>query len=315
MLKRKVLVLVSVLLIFSLLLVACGKKDAEPQQSGEQQELGNEAVATDYLVNVQWLKDNSEQENLLILDARGEDAYKEGHIPGSIPVRWQQFAKMDGAPGQENWGVLLDAPSLSEQFSNLGIDKDKSIVIYADPNGWGEDGRILWMLRMAGVEKSRILNGGWPAWVAADGDVRKSGSEPTRSQFEITELKFDTFASTEWLRDNLDAVTIIDTRNPKEFQGATDFGEARGGHIPGAINIPFKEFFNNDGTIKTTSEIRALMNEQNIPDGATIVTYCTAGIRSAHMTMVLKMAGYTDVRNYDASIYEWAGNEALPMEQ
>ncbi|OEF96703.1 sulfurtransferase [Desulfuribacillus alkaliarsenatis] len=315
MLRKGLLLLC--LLVFSLALVACGSSDTPAQESQSDNGSGtpNEstAVATDYLVNVAWLMENLDQ-NLLIIDARGDDPYENGHIPGSIPVRWQQFSTMEGGPGDENWGTLLDANSLSEHLSSIGVNNEQKIIIYADPNGWGEDGRILWMLRMAGVENSRILDGGWPAWVSENGEVSKAASVAIVSDIEVSDLNYDTFATTDWLYENLETAVIIDTRNPKEYEGATDFGEARGGHIPNAINIPFKEFLNNDGTIKSIPEIQTLMSNNNISTSDQIVTYCTAGIRSAHMTMVLKMAGYENVKNYDASIYEWAGNESLPLE-
>ncbi|UTW69537.1 hypothetical protein KHA80_22805 [Anaerobacillus sp. HL2] len=87
-------------------------------------------------------------------------------------------------------------------------------------------------------------------------------------------------------------MVVIDTRTEKEFNGATDFGETRGGHIPGSINLPFKELYNNDSTIKSQKDIDAIMSELGISKDDTIVTYCTTGIRSAHMTLILRMAGY-----------------------
>lgn len=288
------------------MLVACGTTPKAP-------DAGSVAQSNDYLVNVQWLNENLNTNNLLLLDARGPESFEQGHIPGAIPVKWQQFAKMDGAPGDTDWGTVLNAPELSAKLSELGIDQNKTIIVYADPNGWGEDGRIVWMLRMAGLTNSKMLSGGWPAWNDAKFEVSKDATTPVASNFQVASLDLDSLATTDWLSTNLDNVVILDTRNAKEFEGATDFGEKRGGHIPGAINIPFKDFFNNDGTIKTATEVEDIMKAKQIDKNSEIVTYCTAGIRSAHMTMILEMAGYQNVKNYDASIYEWAANDALPM--
>lgn len=298
---------VILLLIISFVIVGCSNNEGT-KNSGET---SIPYVNDNLLVSVDWLKENLHNEDLLILDARGEEEYLKGHIPGAIPVTWQQFSKMEGAPGDEDWGVVLDAAELSEAFSSIGVSTDKTIVVYGNPNAWGEDGRIIWMLQLAGVN-GKMLNGGWPSWEKA-GEVTKEVTQAIPSSFSVSELDYSLFASTEWLSENHDNLVVIDTRTEKEFNGATDFGEARGGHIPGSINLPFKELYNNDSTIKSQSDIEAIMNELGISKDDTIVTYCTAGIRSAHMTLILRMAGYENVKNYDASIYEWANKDTLPL--
>jgi len=112
-----------------------------------------------------------------------------------------------------------------------------------------------------------------------------------------------------------DDLVIIDVREKKEYEGATDFGEARGGHLPGAVNLTFNQFLNEDGTLKTATQIKAILDTNGINADDDIVTYCTAGIRSAHMQIVLTMLGYENVRNYDASFHEWAGNPELLLEK
>lgn len=299
---------VILLLIISFFMAGCSNNE-EPKNASET---SVPYVNDNLLVSVDWLKENINNEELLILDARGEEDYLKGHIPGSIPVAWQQFSKMDGSPGDEEWGVVLDAPELSNVLSSIGVTSDKTVVVYGNPNAWGEDGRMIWMLQMAGVN-GKMLNGGWPAWEKA-GEVTKDVTEATPSNFNVSELDYTLFASTDWLSENYDKLVVIDTRTEKEFNGAKDFGEARGGHIPGSKNLPFKELYNNDATIKSQSDIEAIMSDLGITKEDTIVTYCTAGIRSAHMTLILKMAGYDNVKNYDASIYEWANNDALPLD-
>uniref|UniRef100_A0A1S2M347 thiosulfate sulfurtransferase n=1 Tax=Anaerobacillus isosaccharinicus TaxID=1532552 RepID=A0A1S2M347_9BACI len=296
------------LLLSFVLLTACSNNEETTQTNEDFKPYHNDHL----LVSVDWLKDNLNNEELLILDARGEDEYLKGHVPGSIPVSWQQLSNMEGSPGDEDWGVVLDAAQLSERLSTLGVSADKTIVVYGNPNSWGEDGRIIWMLQLAGVQ-GKMLNGGWTAWEAV-GEVTKEVTEPVPSNFSVAELDLSLFASTDWLSENYEQLVVVDTRTKKEFDGATDFGEARGGHIPGSINLPFKELYNNDSTIKSQAEIEKVMEDLGINKEDTVVTYCTAGIRSAHMTLILKMAGYENVKNYDASIYEWAKNDALPLD-
>lgn len=303
--------------LFIIMLVICvGALTACTQNEAEHAGHSNseQSFEHDQVVSAEWLQGQMENQDLLILDARGANDYAAGHIPGSINTPWQQFAQMGDEPGTENWGVLLTEEELSERLSEIGITTDQEMIVYTDPNGWGEDGRIMWMLDMVGLTQVKMLDGGWTAWQAANGEVSQEPTQPTPTDFQVTAMDHSTFASTQYVSENLDNVKIIDTRSLNEYEGATDFGERRGGHIPGASHLYFKEFFNNDSTLKSQQEMEDIMDGLGINKDDTIVTYCTAGIRSAHMTMLLKMAGYENVSNYDASIYEWAGNEDLPLE-
>jgi len=274
-----------------------------------------EFVDTSYVVDAEWLKANLEKEDLLIIDARGQDTYDKGHIPGAIATNWQNFADMSGAPGKNpNWGVVLDPAALSEKLSELGISKDKEIVVYTGTiGGWGEDGRIVWMLRRAGYNNTKILDGGFNYWESNDYEVSKEDVSIVPSTVKITALDEKTNITTDELASKLGEVVIIDVREKDEYEGAQNYGEKRGGHLPGAINIPFNQFMNEDGTLKTARKIQSILDANGIEKDAEIVTYCTAGIRSAHMQIVLSMLGYENVKNYDASFYAWSGMENLEL--
>ena len=314
--KKLLLILVAVL---SLALVATGCS-SDTKTSVESNKSTGDAVEfadTSYIVDANWLKENLGKENLLILDARGADTYAKGHIPGAIAVTWQNFADMSGAPGgNPNWGTVLEPKALSEKLSEFGISKDKEIVVYTSTKGgWGEDGRIVWMLKRAGFDNVKMLDGGFEYWEANKYEVSKDIVEPTPAAVEVTALDNSTNIDTEELASRIGDLVIIDVREKDEYEGAQKFGEARGGHLPGAINITFNRFLNSDGTLKTASEIKAILDENGIEKDDEIVTYCTSGIRSAHMQIVLTMMGYENVRNYDASFYAWAGNQDLELEK
>ena len=85
--------------------------------------------------------------------------------------------------------------------------------------------------------------------------------------------------------------------------------------IPKSINIPFNEVYNEDGTIKSKADLEKLFKDAGINKDDEIVTYCTSGIRSGHMALILKSIGYDNVKNYDASYYEWAGDKTNPVEK
>ncbi len=308
--KKINMLLMTIVLMTIFLTVGCagpGNQDSQPED-----ETGyiNEGL----LISVDWLSNNLQKNNVMILDARSAEEYQVGHIPGAINTPWQMFAEVDGAPGEQGWGVLKDAKKLSQVFSELGINDKKQIVVYADPNAWGEDGRIVWMLRMAGLDNSSILNGGWVGWKNNNGEISTETVQVIPEEFSVAALDKELTASTDWILERQEEIKIVDSRSSKEFEGAVDYGEKRGGHLPEAINIPFKEVLRDDATVKSQKELEELFTEAGLKPGDKIVVYCTAGIRSAHLTLMLRMAGFENARNYDASYYEWAGNEQLPLE-
>lgn len=268
-----------------------------------------------YIAEVDWLKDNVGKDNVLILDARKAEDYSKSHIPGAINVEWPAFANMEGKPGDKGWGVILDSKGLAEAFSSIGVDKNKTVIVYGDTkNGWGEDGRFVWMLRMAGVEKSKILNGGFNLWEAKGYKTTKDVPKNQKTEFAIEKLDDRFTVDTEWVKENLQRAKILDSRSKEEYDGAVNFGEARGGHLPGALNVPYKKLLNEDGTLKNQDELQAIFKETGIEKEDEIATYCTAGIRSAHLAIVLRMAGYDKAKNYDESFYTWAADEDLDLE-
>lgn len=112
-------------------------------------------------VDAAWLKANLA--SVVVIDARPEKDYRAGHVPGAACAPWQKFAQMQGKPGDLGWGVLLPKEDLAARIGALGIDGKKPVVVYAEPPGWGEDGRFAWMARMAGVREVKILDGGFGA--------------------------------------------------------------------------------------------------------------------------------------------------------
>jgi len=319
--KASIIVLITVMM--AMLLISCGNNEAtnnanstEVAETESNSEVVVENYVVDgYIISAEQLHENIDNNEYLILDARGDEAYAKGHIPGAINVTWPGFANVNGAPGDEGWGVVLDAETLSERLSAVGVDQNKTVIVYADTlNGWGEDGRIVWMLRMAGIEKSMILDGGFNYWTSEDFDTSKEATLAVATDFNIEKLNESLTISSEELTSTLAELTIIDTREQNEFDGEANFGEKRGGHLPNSKLLTFNHVLNEDGRFKSASELEELFKSAGLDKEDNIVTYCTAGIRSAHLQIALNMMGYNTVRNYDASFYEYAANETLPLE-
>jgi len=263
-------------------------------------------------VDAAWLKANQTRVNLV--DARSEKEFRKAHIPGALSAPWQAFTRMDGKPGQPGWGTLLPAAELAVKIGKLGLDGAKPVVVYADPPGWGEDGRFAWMLAMLGVSEVSIVDGGFRAWKQAAGEITGKAGETTPRDPIVPQWHGDLDATTDWIRSRLGHLKIVDSRGSREFNGATPYGEARAGHLPGAISLPFETLFNADGTIKSREDLEQRFRAAGLTPDDEIVIYCTAGIRSAHMTLVMRSLGFATVRNYDASFYEWAAMKQLPLQ-
>ncbi|MBW9157203.1 sulfurtransferase [Clostridium sp. FP2] len=317
--KKFLSLLVSTILVGSLLVGCTTNKTAEKKTTtAVTQTEKTKATYADgsYITDAKWLSQNLKNKDILILDARSDKDYAKGHIPGAINVAWQGFSNMEGKPGDKGWGVVLSDDKLSEKLSAIGVDKTKTIVIYADnKSGWGEDGRFVWMLKMAGIENAKMLNGGFNFWESSKYEVSKEVTAPVASKFKVENSNKAGTINTEELAAKLGKVKILDSREKDEYNGAVKFGEARGGHIPGAINLTFNSLFKEDKTFKSAGEIEAIFKAAGLNKEDEIVTYCTAGIRSAHLALALRMMGYNNVKNYDESFYTWAKDASLKVEK
>ncbi len=316
--KLSVLTMTAVL---ALGLTAC-QKAAEPaatQPAGTEATTVTETIATKAIeegaagtyVNAVTLQENLA--NVLVVDARAEKEYKNGHVPGAINITWQMLSNMAPKQGETGWGVVLGKDELGAKLGSFGIDGTKDIIVYNDPKGLGEEGRVLWMLKVAGIENVKIMNGGYPAWLELKGETSTEVPTITPVQFVIENYDNARIATTEDVKAGLGKVKLIDTRSPEEYKGESNHGENyKGekalGRIPGAIHLQYSDLYNVDGTIKSIADLQATFTALGLQPEDEIITYCTVGIRSGFTAEIMRMAGYTKARNYNGSFSEWAGS-------
>lgn len=310
--------LITLSLLMALGLAACQKAPAPQAQAAGETAAPAETIATKaiesgaaaYYVNAATLQENLD--NLVVIDARATKEYKNGHVPGAINITWQMLSNMAPKQGETGWGVVLGKDELAAKISSFGIDGTKDIVVYNDPKGLGEEGRVLWMLKVAGLTNAKMLNGGYPAWLELKGEVSKEDPAITPSNFSIAAYDASKIATTEEVKASLGKAKLVDTRSPEEYKGETNHGENyKGekalGRIPGAIHLQYSDLYNVDGTIKSIADLKATFEGLGLKPEDQIITYCTVGIRSGFTAEILNMAGYTNVKNYNASFSEWAG--------
>lgn len=318
--KKWLTVLSSALLVFAL--AGCTSEEAgtdESAGSSTQTSTSESAAVTEtafmgeYIVDADYVKAHYEDDNVILLDARGEELAKEGTIAGAVTTTWQNLSNTENATtGDMDWGLILEPEVLAERLGELGLPKDKEIILFAEgPNGWGEDGRILWTLRAAGYENVKMVNGGLAALQAAGLPEAKDVTKLESVTVAIDELDYTHVINTAELEENYDDYVVIDARADEEYEGQVLYGEAKGGHLPGAIHVKFTDLFDDKGALKSNEEITALVEAAGIKKTDKIVVYCTAGIRSAYMQLILEMSGFEDSKNYDGSYHTWAANNEV----
>ncbi|WP_411823456.1 sulfurtransferase [Leptospira sp. 'Mane'] len=253
------------------------------------------------------------QSGAVFLDARDISIRLLPRIADTKSVTWEEFS-LNNAPNQ---GKLLPRKDILSKLEKLGINSKTTVVVIGDPlSGWGEEGRIVWTLRSVGYRNSFWIDGGAKAYVSYLAQTKEAKSpankesklnaNPEKSSIEL-DVDHDKLKSA--LKSGDKTLYIVDVREEREFKGETPYGESRGGHVPGAKWIYFKDFLDEKGYLKSKEEIQAILNKQSISKNGTVVSYCTGGIRSAWTTSVLLSYGIS-AKNYSGSMWEWSSLNA-----
>ena len=273
----------------------------------------------DKLVSTQWVADHLNEANVRVVESN-EDVllYDTGHIPGAIKIDWV---------GDLNDPLVrdyLDAESFAKLLSGKGIGPDTTVVFYGDKNNWWAT-YALWVFELFGHTNSKIMNGGRKKWVDEGRELTKEVPSYPASTYPVPSRDDSVIRA---FRDEVLAHvkangTLVDVRSPGEYSGELlhmpDYpqeGAVRGGHIPGAQNIPWAKAANDDGTFKSVADLKALYEGAGVTPDKEIIAYCRIGERSSHTWFVLNyLLGYDNVRNYDGSWTEWGNAVGVPIEK
>lgn len=267
------------------------------------------------LVETDWLAEHLNDDNVAVVEVDVDTlAYDEGHIRGAFGWNWQTQL----CDNTERDIISKDA--LEQLLSGCGISNDTTIVIYGDNNNWFACWAF-WQLKIYGHDDVRILNGGRKKWIAEGRETTKEVPTANPTSYTAWEPDFSIRAYLEDIRPRLGTdFGLVDVRSPDEYSGRVlappGMAETcqRGGHIPGASNIPWGQNCNEDGTFKSRDELEKLYADAGVDTGKDIVAYCRIGERSSLSWFVLKyLVGAPNVANYDGSWTEWGNLVRAPI--
>ena len=286
-----------------------------------------EYVHPEVLVDTQWAQDHLKDPKVRIaeVDYDRKTNYELGHIPGSVLFDWK---KDINEPLSRN---ILSRRAYEELLQREGVNNGTTLVLYGDFNNWFA-AFAFWVFKYYGYKDVRIIDGGRKKWLIEDRPTTKDVPEYPKGNFiAVTDTDNDIRAFFNYVRGTLEnngsssnTVELVDVRSPREFTGEilappeypTEHAQ-RGGHIPGAKNIPWSQAVNdNDGTFKSADELKKLYESKGITTDKEVIAYCRIGERSSHTWFVLKyLLGYSNVKNYDGSWTEWGNIIASPIEK
>ena len=272
------------------------------------------------LVETSWVADHLNDKTIRIAEVDYDPTanYNLGHIPGAVLLDWQ---KDMNDPVKRD---ILSQQLLEEVLGKAGVTSNTKLVLYGDFNNWFA-AFAFWILNYYGVENVVLMNGGRKKWIAEDRAVTKDVPSYPRASFKSKGPNENVRTYLDYVRQSLKQPNkvLVDVRSPAEFTGTItappeypNEHAQRGGHIPGAANIPWSQAVREDGTFKPVGELAQLYQSKGVTSDKEVITYCRIGERSSFSWFVLKyLLGYPNVRNYDGSWTEWGNMVRNPIEK
>ena len=270
------------------------------------------------LVDTNWVDQHKNDPKVRVAEVDYDPTanYTLGHVPGSVLIDWKADIN---DPVTRN---ILTKQACENLLQRVGVNDDTTLVLYGDFNNWFA-AFAFWVFKYYGYKDVRLMNGGRKKWLVEDKPVTKDIPSHAKGNFRASEPDSSIRVFLRYVRDTLGSKILVDVRGPKEFTGEilappeypTEHAQ-RGGHIPGAVNIPWGQAVNEDGTFKSAEELQKLYQSKGVAADKEVISYCRIGERSSHTWFVLKyLLGYPNVKNYDGSWTEWGNMIDNPIEK
>ena len=299
--------------IFSVALLSCSRKPSEVAQSAPEEP----GVRTEMLVSAGWLEGNLGQENLVILQVADSSAdYNKSHIPGALFLRWNDIVvNRDGVTNE-----LPEPEHLTALVQRLGITENSHIVLYDQGEGVQAARAYVTFdyLGLGGV--TALLDGQLKKWTAEGRPANSEVPEVLPSGF-VPHFNPEVIASLDEVRKLVESgdtgACLVDARSPEQYSGQeAGHGSTRGGHIPGAENLPWQLSIVSTGNpvLKPADELRKLYSGAGVSPGKPVIAYCNTGRTASQDYFVLKYLGHS-TRLYDGSFSQWSTSEGTPVQE
>ena len=271
------------------------------------------------LVSTDWVAEHGSDANVRLVEVDVDTAaYEQGHIAGAVGWNWQSQLQ------QTLQRDVISQEGLEQLLGGSGISNDTTVILYGDNNNWFA-AWAFWQLKMYGHQDVKLMNGGRVKWTAENRSLTTEVPKPAAATYRASSPDQSIRAYRDQVLSAVSAgsVSLVDVRAPAEYSGELlapanlpQEGAQRGGHIPGAANIPWGQAVNEDGTFKSADELAALYGGKGIDGSRETIAYCRIGERSSHTWFVLtQLLGHKNVRNYDGSWTEWGSIVGAPIEK
>jgi thiosulfate/3-mercaptopyruvate sulfurtransferase len=272
------------------------------------------------LVDTHWVVDHMNDREVRIAEVDYDPTanYNLGHVPGTVLFDWK---KDINHPITRN---IFNRQACEDLLQRAGVNNNTTLVLYGDFNNWFA-AFAFWAFKYFGFKDVRLMNGGRKKWLEEDRPISKDIPQYQRGNFIATEPDKSIRVFLNQVKEALgkENIAMVDVRSPKEFTGEilappeypTEHAQ-RGGHIPGASNVPWSQAVKDDGTFKSVEDLKQIYQPKGIIPDKEIIAYCRIGERSSHTWFVLKyLLGYPNVKNYDGSWTEWGNMVDNPIEK
>lgn len=272
------------------------------------------------LVETGWVLEHLKNSSVRIAEVDYDPIanYNLGHIPGSVLFDWKK--DMNDQVKRD----ILSKEQLEDLLRGNGVGDDTTLVLYGDFNNWFA-AFAFWIFKYYGVNKVLLMNGGRKKWLAEDREVTRDVQVYPKTNFRAKGPNEEIRTYLDYVKSSLNRTdkVLVDVRSPAEFTGEItappeypNEHAQRGGHIPGAVNIPWSQAVRDDGTFKSADELSKLYQAKGVTPSKEVITYCRIGERSSFTWFVLKyLLGYPNVKNYDGSWTEWGNLVRSPIEK
>ena len=270
----------------------------------------------DALVSTDWVAEHRQDPGTRIIEVDVDPTmYQNGHIENA--VGWNWATDLNDSVRRD----IIDKAAFEALLGKAGVTNGDTIVLYGDSNNWFA-AWAFWQFKIYGVDTVKLMNGGRKKWEAEGRPYTTEVPSPEAKTFTAKEADPSVRAFRDYVVQNLGSVNLLDIRSPDEFTGKVisppGLSETaqRGGHIPGAVNVPWAMAVAEDGTFKSADALKTLYEGVGVKPDRETITYCRIGERSSHSWFVLKyLLGYDNVRNYDGSWTEWGNIVGAPIEK